>query len=466
MTIRCSSSESFWGAAPSLARWGLCLAILATPALASAQAPEQAPSAGAARSEPAPTPTPEPQPEPAPPPSTPPPSVPPPSVDAASEDEPEEHHKRGKGERDKGDKGRKDKREKVGKEKSKHELKLKARVFALAELSHRRETVVGTDASLVTRDRDGLDLSLQSARVGAEYRSPIPWLSAELELELAGKPRVKDAYVEAGDHVFAKAGQFKVPAAALELASPWKVPMVRRGFVHDLLTDWMDVGERRPGLALGYRDKGGLKPRLTVGVFQGTTLKQVVPGDRDTKLIDHASLEAQTFAARGEITLFGVAVGGWYEQRVGSRAVGQFEHYATFGLDATTDLRLGPGALRFWLDGMGGQSFYVAGTEAVSDPKPWFAAARALVAYRFGGSEQGEAYVEPFGFFGMLDPDASITSDAASEAAVGIAGGLWDRARLTLQAETTHAQRNFPGGLFEHQEPDHKSVLLQAGARF
>lgn len=462
MTIRCSSSESFWGIAPS---FGLCLAILATPAVASAQ---EAPAAVTAEVAPAPAPAPVSAPEPAPEPApAPPPSAPPPSIEAA-DDEPDEHHKRSKaerekpGKRDKHDKG--DKREKAGK--GKHDLKLKARVFALAELSHRRETVVGSDASLVTRDRDALDLSLQSARVGAEYRSPIPWLSAELELELASKPRVKDAYLEAGESFFAKAGQFKVPAAALELASPWKVPMVRRGFVHDLLTDWMDVGERRPGVAFGYREKGGLKPRLTLGVFQGTTLKQVLPGDRDTKLIDHASLQAQTFAARGEITLFGVAVGAWYEQRVGSRAVGQFEHYATFGLDATTDLRLGPGALRFWLDGMGGQSFYVAGTEAVSDPKPWFAAARALVAYRFGGTEQGDAYVEPFGFFGALDPDAHITSDAATEAAVGIAGGSWDRARLTLQAETTHAQRNFPGDLLEHQEPDHKSVLLQAGARF
>ena len=45
----------------------------------------------------------------------------------------------------------------------------------------------------------------------------------------------------------------------------------------------------------------------------------------------------------------GVALGVWFEQRVGSRVVGQFGHYPTFGLDATTDRRLGPGALRFWL---------------------------------------------------------------------------------------------------------------------
>ncbi|HVY29068.1 MAG TPA: hypothetical protein VHB79_21065 [Polyangiaceae bacterium] len=463
MTIRCSSSESFLGAAPRFVRWGLGLAIVATPALAKAQAapalpPEPAPVTDDAPEQPV-TPAPARAPEPSPDPLPPPEPATPISADAADGDEPSERHGKTKG-----DKTGKPKRDKT--DKKKHKLKLKARVFVLAELSHRRETVVGTGALLVTRDRDALDLSLQRARVAAEYRSPIPWLSAELELELANKVRVKDAYLQAGDHLYAKAGQFKVPAPALELASPWRVPLVRRGFVHDLLTDWMDVGKRRPGLALGYRDKGSLKPRLTVGIFQGTTLKQVVPGDRDTELIDHASLEAQTFAARGEVTVFGVALGAWYEQRVGSRAVGQFEHYATFGLDATTDLRFGPGELRLWLDGMGGQSFYVAGTEKVSDPKPWFAAARALVAYRFGGAAQGEPYVETFGFFAALDPDAHITSDAATEAAVGIAGGLWYRARITLQAETTHARRNFPRDLLDYQEPDHKSLLLQAGARF
>jgi hypothetical protein len=460
MTFRCFLSDPLGGTTPKLTRWAASLALLVVPRLAVAQEapppaeptpapsePVPAPSAPvpatappAAAAEPvqpvAPTAPPTPAPTPAPAPN---------GVDPEDDDDGNKRHKSGK---------------------AKHEVKLKARLFALAELSHRRETVVGTDAALVERNRDALDLSLQSARIAAEYRSPLPWLAAELELELAHKPRVKDAFLEAGKHWFARIGHFKIPAAALELVSPWRVPVVHRGFVHDLLTDWMDVGERRPGVAFGYRGQGDLKPRLTLGAFQGTTLKQVAPADRDTQLIDHASLEAQTFAARGEVTLGGVALGAWYEQRVGSRAVAQTAHYATFGLDATTDKRLGPGALRFWLDGMGGQSFYVAGTDRGDNPKPWFAAARALVAYRFGGVEAGEAYVEPFGFFAALDPDADITSDATTEVAVGLAGGFWDRARLTLQAETTHAQRNFPGDLLDHQEPDHESLLLQAGARF
>jgi hypothetical protein len=348
----------------------------------------------------------------------------------------------------------------------KHELKLKGRLFALSELSHRRETVVGADGSLVTQNRDALDLSLQSARIGAEYRSPLRWLSAELELELARKPRVKGAYLEAGKRFFAKAGQFKVPSSAFELDSPWTLPLARRGLLHDLMTDWLDIAGRRPGLAVGYKEKGGLKPRLTLGVFQGTALKQVVPGDRDVTLIDHASVQAQTFAARGELTLFGVTVGAWYEQRVGSTEVAKFRHFATFGLDARADERLGYGVLRAWVDGSGGQSLYVNVDKPGGDPYPWFAAGRALLAYRFGGAAQGELYVEPFGFFAVMDPDTEVVSDFVSEAALGIGTGFWDQARITLQVETTHAQRNFPGGFLDNQEPDHRSLLLQAGAHF
>ena len=79
-------------------------------------------------------------------------------------------------------------------------------------------------------------------------------------------------------------------------------------------TDWLDVAGRRPGLAVGYRGKGGLKPRLTIGAFQGTTMEDVVPGDRDVELIEGASMDAQTYAARAQIEVAGVDIGAWYER--------------------------------------------------------------------------------------------------------------------------------------------------------
>ena len=73
---------------------------------------------------------------------------------------------------------------------------------------------------------------------------------------------------------------------------------------------------------------------------------------------------------------------------------------------------------------------------------------------------------EPFGFFALMDPDTEVVHDFVSEAAVGVAAGFWDRGRLSLQAERTRSQRNFPEAFLDNQSPDHTSLLLQAGARF
>jgi hypothetical protein len=344
-------------------------------------------------------------------------------------------------------------------------VQLKGRVFALAEYAHVTETVGAVGGGSTTREVDSLDLSLASARFGIEYHSPLPWLSAELELEIAGRPQVKDAYVFAGKRFFAKAGQFKIPSAALELESPWTIPLVRRGLVHDLLTDWLDVAGRRPGLALGYRGKGGLKPRLMIGAFQGTEYVDSVPGDRDVQLIERKSMEAQTLAARGELQVAMVDVGAWYEHRVGSTAPGEFSHFPTFGLDATVDHAFASGGLRVWVDGSGGKSLYVH-EDKPSQADPLFMVGRALLGYRFGGVALGEPYLEPFGFFALLDPDTEVVDDFVSEAALGINAGYWDRGRLTLQAEMSNGQRNLPAGFLDSQEPDRLSLLLQAGARF
>lgn len=358
--------------------------------------------------------------------------------------------------------GKRDKRDKLGK----FGLELKGRLFVLSEVSHRRETVVGSTGALEERDRDALDLSLQSGRFGVSYQSPLPFLSAQLELEVAGNPRVKDAFLLVGKKFFVKAGQFKVPASTFELESPWSLPLARRGLVHDLMTDWLDIAGRRPGVAVGYHGRGGIKPRLTLGAFQGTTLKEVVPGERDVKLIDHASLTAQTYAARGELTLASVTLGAWFEQRVGSTVAGEFSHFSTFGLDAEVQQRFEHGVLRAWVDGSGGESLYVNADKPGDDPHPWFVSGRALVGYRFGGLAQGEPYLEPFGFFALLDPDSEVVSDFVTEASLGVAAGFWDRLRITLQGEMTNGQRNFPAGFLDNQNPDHLSLLLQAGVRF
>lgn len=471
MTPACSFSDRFRGLS-SPTHLGLLLALLLGSQTAHAQVPaapaETAPPGGSYASPPA---APEPAVEPA---ADEP--APAPADDAGGVDETgggkkkkRKHRKPTDDDADPAPASALPKAEKVDKKRDKagkHDFRLKGRVLALAELSHRRERVVTVESGIVDRNRDALDLELQSARIGVDYRSPLPWLSAEVEIEVAGKVEAKDAFVKAGQLFFVKAGRFKVPAPSLELASPWTIPQVRRGLVHNLLVDWMDVGGRAPGVAFGYHQKSGLRPRLTLGVFQGSTLDTVVPGDRDVRLIDHASLHAQTYAARAEISPFGVALGVWYQQRVNSIVVNRIEHYATFGLDATIDRSFEHGGVRAWVDGGAGQSPYLHADKPGNGDAAWFAFGRAQVAYRFGGVAQGDPYLEPFGFFAVMDPDTEVVSDRVTEAALGVSVGFWDRARLTLQGETTAGQRNLPAGFLGGQTPDHQSLLLQAGARF
>jgi hypothetical protein len=344
-------------------------------------------------------------------------------------------------------------------------IQLKGRVFALAELQHREHiasTGPGTSAGLV--GYNALDLSLESARIGLEYEAPVRWLSAVVEIEVSGKPSLKDGFIQArGQHFFARAGQFKLPTAALETESPWTLPLARRGFVHDLLTDWLDVGGRRPGVMAGWRGRGGLRPRFMVGAFQGSIQSEVSVGDRNTDLIEQSSLEAQSYVARAQFEPADIQVGGWYEHRVGSPNGLETKHYMTGGLDAVVDRVLPGGGIRAWVEGSSGTSWYEHSQKPKDDKDAIFVTGRALVAYRFGGTVDEAAYVEPFGFFGVLEPDTEVRRDLAWEAAVGVNAGLWRLARLTLQGEINRAQRNFPVSYLGGAEPDRMGLLLQAG---
>jgi hypothetical protein len=335
----------------------------------------------------------------------------------------------------------------------------------MAAVTHRRDRVVEPDLNVAERNVNALDLSVKRARVTAELKSPLPWLTGQIEFEVAHKPLLRDAYAQAGERWYVRAGQMKLPASALEMESAWKLPLARRDVLHDVATDWLDVAGRQPGILFGYRSKGALKPRLMLGAFQGTTLKQVAPGERDVALIDKVSLSAQTFAARAELAPGGFKLGAWYEHRVGSPTFLQVSHYQTFGADLSFDKSLGRGALRAWLDGMGGESLY-ATSDPSSSGRAWFAGARALLGYRYPQVDVGQGYVEPFALAGALDPDLRVKSDVLGQVSLGVAAGFWDRARLGFQLELTRAERNLPSAIFYGRPADQLSWLLAAGAKF
>jgi hypothetical protein len=343
-------------------------------------------------------------------------------------------------------------------------LEIGGRVFARVGFSSRE---LG-DSSV-----ESLDLSVQSARVDFSYQAPAKWLSVDIEFDVAGNnPEMKDAFVQAkGRHFFARAGQFKPPVSAIEMESPWVLPLADRGFLNDLLLDYLDVAGRRPGVLLGWRGRGGIKPRISVGAFQGSTLEDpnVVPGDRDVELIEERDMEAVGFAARFDVEIDDVGIGVFYQHRVGSPLFPETNHYPTGGADLVWDQTLDAGGVRLWADFITGTSWYEYMGKTADEEDAVFLSGRVLGAYRFGGTEDEAFYVEPFGMLGLLEPDVDISKDFALEGVIGLNVGLWRRGRLALQGEINQADENFPNhssGYLFGLSPDRVGLTLQVGVAF
>jgi hypothetical protein len=343
----------------------------------------------------------------------------------------------------------------------------KARLFVLGELSRHNVLEVNTAGVPENNPTTDLDLSVQSARVGFEYRSPLEWLTLEVQAELAGKLQLKDAVAEAKQkHWEARVGQFKMPIGVFEMDSPWDLPIVHRGFVNELLVDRLDVAGRRPGLTVGVRGGGAVKPSLTLGVFQGSALAAQTANDRDADLISEQGTDSQTEIARAQIKVEELRFGLVYQHRLGAPTIGKTKHYWTAGADAYWEWLNGAGGFRVWADAMAGESWYEHVSKAVDNKEATFLTLRALTAYRFGGVEKGDFYVEPFLFGAAHDPDSDVVADQAFEAMLGLAAGYWERARLTLQGEIVRTRRNFPDSYSVSSDPDRLALLLQAGVAF
>lgn len=343
-------------------------------------------------------------------------------------------------------------------------FRVKGRLFARIELSQR-------DPSTQTFNTETLDIEVPSARISLRYQAPVEWLTAELEIDIAGKPDMKDGYINArGEHLSARFGQFKLPSAAIEMESPWTLPLIRRGLISDLIVDRLDIAGRRPGLMAGWRAKGLLKPRISVGAFQGMVVTEEGLGYREVDLISTDTrgvqgLESQSVAARAQIEVGPVQIGGYYQHRLGSPAF-RTAHYWTAGGDVTVDWVFGHGGLRVWLDGMAGASWYENRAKPADGADATFASARALLAYRIGGLSDDTPYFEVYALAGGLDPDLDLTADLAMEGVLGITAGLWNRARLSLQGEIEQAGRNFPETYFLGLNPNRRGILLQGGITF
>lgn len=298
------------------------------------------------------------------------------------------------------------------------------------------------------------DLSVASARLQVSYRRD-EWLKLAVEMELAGKPELEDVYLRTRSGGWtAKAGHFKEPSSAIALESAWTLPLVRRGTVHQLLKDGLRIGGRRLGLQGEWDGEGALEPRIQVGLFRAAMWEPDGPGDLEgvgRVAVSSGPVEVGTFAALRVVEL-----------APGLRP----ERFWTAGADVVSSTRAGPGTLRLWSDAVVGSSWF---DDDPFDGAPTvFLAARAVGAYRFGGDDDGDAYVEPFALLGALDPSVRFRDDLVWEAAFGLNLGRWRRLRVGIALEARGASRNTPA-LLAAAAPELSSgraVVAQLGGAF
>jgi hypothetical protein len=341
------------------------------------------------------------------------------------------------------------------------------RSFARAALERRRESYLDAAGVTLDRPKSSFDVSVPSARLEARYQAPVRFVSAAVELELTGKPELKDAWVRArGARFGAQVGQFKVPFSAFELESRWDLPTASRGLLHEILVDRLEVAGRRPGLALSARTPGKDHWSLTLGSFQGSVLVSRDGIERKAALFEEQTLRTQSLVARAELEQGDLTAGAAFEQRVGTPGVMRSERYFTVGGDVVFDTEYPGGGLRLWAEGVFGGSWLEHSRKPTDSVDAVFASGRLMAAARFGGTKKGALYVEPYGMVSLFDPDTVVAFDMASEETLGVNVGFWNVARVGPEATLTHLERNFPRAYGFDTDPNRQTVLLQAGATF
>jgi hypothetical protein len=341
------------------------------------------------------------------------------------------------------------------------------RAFARAALVKRHEATLDAAGVEQDRTRSSFDLSVPTARLEARYRAPVRFVTAALELELTGKPELKDAWVRArGKRFGVQVGQFKVPFSAFELASRWDLPTADRGLLHDILVDQLEVAGRRPGITLSARSRGDQRWTLTLGSFQGSVLVERDGTTRKTRPFSGQTLRTQSLVARAELEWSDLTAGAGFEQRIGTPGVLRSERYFTVGGDLVLDSEHRGGGLRIWAEALLGGSWLEHTRKPTDAIDAVFASGRLMAAARFGGTKKGGRYLEPYGRVSLFDPDTVVAFDMASEQTLGVNVGFWRVARVGIEATLTHVERNFPRAFGFGTNPNRQTLLAQAGATF
>lgn len=313
--------------------------------------------------------------------------------------------------------------------------------------------------------------SISSARAKVSYRAH--GLRAQLSVEFAGKPRVKNAYVELRLHdgptkIDVRGGQFKMPVSAIELESQWTLPTEDRGLLHTILTNRYQITGRSVGAMLSLDHKGSWHPHVDVGMFQGRD------DARSPLAVTASDRFGQDFVARVSAKpAHGIALGASAQARVGSLTIDAppiIRRASAGELDASFEQAAGPGTLRAWIEGMVGTS-WIAGRvmpcRGARSCKALFVETRAIAAYRLGGHTRRERYIEAYALAGALDPDRDTANDRVLEVSGGLTYGAWELWRVQAGVDVWRFGASAPLGIAAYASvpADTVHALVQLGAQ-
>ena len=220
---------------------------------------------------------------------------------------------------------------------------------------------------------------------------------------------------------------------------------------------------RRQGMIGRFRAQGAIKPELTIGLFQGWLGNDNEPIKPDL-LVDE-TFDSQNAVLRLGGRFAGVDV-GVIGERISTLVAMRVRHFWAAGLDATADYEWPCGGVRFWAEGFTGTTWKSVDGGA-QQPEIQFFTTRGTVAWRWGGVDKEDAYIEPYLVGGLLDPDVETHSDLIYEAMLGVNVGAWKRFRVNLAGKLAGSDRGVPEQFFPGTVlRDAKSLELQVGAGF
>jgi hypothetical protein len=260
-----------------------------------------------------------------------------------------------------------------------------------------------------------------------------------------------------------RAGRFRMPFSAHALTSSWKLPTVDRGLLNDVLDDGMGVTGRRNGAQVRWEADGDHKPSVALAMFQGMT----GGGSNKGLLVDDQG--AVDVVLRGEVDALPdrLQLGVSGSSRVALKnAIDGRSRYWAAGLDAQLEAPVAGGTARAWADAVVGTTHLDA--TPMTTKVPMFTAGRLVAAWRCGGAEDGERFVEPYLTGAVTDVNLDNADDLMLEVGAGANVGRWDEWRAQLQVDYRAIGELVPaaidGGI---SAPDDRlAITLQLGAAF